>query len=145
MGRGCNLSPFNGPGSSCRGFLLRGSFTPTAGERHGPLLPLPLRERAGVRGKRNSKSAKLHRSTLTFTPHPNPLPQGEREDGPCRSELVLESPAFAGTRRFGEVVAGPGKREGESQPGSVVVLLFGLLRLQGDALHAGADAAEDFV
>jgi mono/diheme cytochrome c family protein len=42
------------------------------------LLPLPLGERAGVRGELQfTQVSNFHE--LQFTPHPNPLPQGERE------------------------------------------------------------------
>jgi hypothetical protein len=38
--------------------------------------PLPLRERAGVRGLFANEIV-----VVKLTPHPNPLPQGEREHG----------------------------------------------------------------
>src|SRR5205823_450000 len=41
------------------------------------LLPLPLRERVGVRGKSLKVHARTHANEgRTFTPHPCPLPQG---------------------------------------------------------------------
>ena len=68
------------------------------------VLPLPLRERAGVRSNRQSNNANLRTSTLTFPPHPNPLPQGERgpEGRPSVAAilgLILAAALFVGCER----------------------------------------------
>src|SRR5439155_15285694 len=57
------------------------------------LLPLPLRERAGVRGNRADFLRERSRIKATpSTPHPNPLPQGER--GPENSPMPDLIPSF---------------------------------------------------
>src|SRR5688572_13391020 len=58
-----------GPDPALRGRSMSGAPT--------RFLPLPLWERAGVRGKLRVRSSAS--PTATSTPHPNPLPQGERE------------------------------------------------------------------
>src|SRR5437667_408696 len=48
-------------------------------------LPLPLRERAGVRGNRTASPGELSRAkSAPSPPHPSPLPQGETEQRPTR-------------------------------------------------------------
>jgi hypothetical protein len=60
---------------------------PRRQEEAETFLPLPLRERAGVRGKHGESIAQVTPTDRSRnTPHPNPLPQGERGPHLSKSE-----------------------------------------------------------
>jgi ATP-binding cassette, subfamily B, bacterial len=52
--------------------------------------PLPLRERAGGEGVSNAHTERVNEQT----PHPNPLPQGEREQGRTGSRVIFDHVTF---------------------------------------------------
>jgi MFS family permease len=83
------------------GVLCGVVFIATAREIRRKPLPLPLGERGGVSGLSAQEPSFADNAAAPTTPHPNPLPQGERgpERLPGRTLLVDDEPVAIGPGR----------------------------------------------
>ena len=86
------------------GDAVRGERPASPSARGEGLAPSPLAGEGWGEGGRGSRTAQLRNSTLTFTPHPNPLPQGER--GPEEDPHPNPLPEYRERGSDGERLAG---------------------------------------
>ena len=119
-------------------FSFCGGFAPTPPRRDGSAAGTQPRGRSGSSSRREGREPDCPRWPRRGrgTPHPRPLPQGERGPEPARREPEARCAPFR--RRFAKVSSERGGRRGQMGGRAVEALAAGELRLA--ALGEGADA-----